>query len=139
MKKLLLGSICLFLFASSLLILQVSCSKSKAQPQLNRPADTPIGKVIFVRDMQIWTVNYDGSSETQVAISLPSDVNFAFNNHPQSGLAISPDGKKIFFTALRRSGIDQINEMYSVNFDGTGLALIVGNGPASGFTPMIAF
>ena len=122
----------------SVLIFEISCSKT-TNAQSSNNSVTQVGKLIYARDMQIWTANYDGSSQTQVPVTLPTNVAFAFNNHPQSALAISPDGQKIFFSAYNSNGPNPVLELYAVNFDGTGLILVIGNGPASGFSPIIAF
>ena len=137
MKTLLMGSICLFLFASSILVIQVSCSKSNAQN--NNAAVSQVGKLLFVKDAQLWTMNNDGTSQTQIPIVLPSGVNFAFGNYPQWGLAISPDGQKVFFSAINTNPSPYTLEMYSANIDGSGLTLLINNGPALGFSPMIAY
>jgi len=138
MKKLLLSSAILLMFSLSIFIFQISCSKS-VDAQNSNNSVSQIGKLIYARDRQIWTANYDGSSQTQVPVTLPTNVTFAFGSIPQSALAISPDGQKIFFTAFNLNVTPKVLELYSVNFDGTGLSLVIGNGPVLGFYPFAAF
>ncbi len=106
MKNLLLGSLVLLIFSSSVLILQVSCSKSVATPLDNV---TPIEKIIFVKrnptnsnEPTVWTANYDGSNLTQVPIVLPANVQVSFESYTTS-VRLSPDATKIFFGGINTS------------------------------------
>ncbi len=138
MKKLLLSSAILLMASLSILIFQISCSKSVDAQNSNRPLNQ-IGKIIYVKNNEIWTANYDGTQQNRVPVSLPPNVTFAFAAVPQSTMSISPDGQKVFFSAYSGTGVDKILQLYSVNIDGTGLNLIFDNGPVRGFTPVIAY
>ena len=130
MKKLLLGSITLLIFATSVLIIQVSCSKTVARPLDNI---TPIGKIIFTKyssDLQIWTANYDGTGASQVPIVLPADVEMSLDNLTNSLIRLSPDGQKIFFQAHETRKAGSFNSIYSCNVDGSNVAKIIDSDPA---------
>jgi len=126
MKKLLMASIILFLFAASVLLLQTSCSKTEAQT--NNNAISQVGKIIYIKkwsiDAQIWTANYDGTNATQIPLALPSGVSVDANCCSAS-LTISPDGQKIFFSALNTSSGSSVTDVYSCNIDGSGLSLVI--------------
>ena len=130
MKKLLLSSVCLLMFATSVLIVQISCSKINAQM---RPADNPtIGKIVFGRNVsgnyEIWSANYDGSNASPIPIDLPQGV-YLVSNVDSRGVKVSPDGQKLFFIAATLINNYQQSSVYSCNLDGTNVKLIVqGNG-----------
>lgn len=169
MKKLLLGSIAMFLLALSITLFQISCTK-EAHAQTNPgnnyvlpPASattlggvivgnglnitsngtlsvntnssetTPIGKIIFKKgisanenySVEIWTANYDGTNASKVNIQLPSDISISQNTN----VTVSPDGKKIFFTAGEGSSNNvTAGDLYSCNSDGTNVTKIIDKG-----------
>ena len=130
MKKLLLSSICLLMFAVSILIIQISCSKTNAQSNTNNT--TQVGKIIYGRNVsghyEIWSANYDGSNASNIPINLPTGV-FLANNVDSKGVKVSPDGQKLFFIAAEVVNNYQVASVYSCNIDGTNTQLIVqGNG-----------
>jgi hypothetical protein len=118
------------MFATSVLIVQISCSKTDAQM---RPADNPtVGKIVFGRNVagqyEIWSANYDGSNAAHIPISLPQDV-YLVSNVDSKGVKVSPDGQKLFFIAATTINNYQQASVYSCNLDGTNAQLIVqGNG-----------
>ena len=126
MKKLLMGAIVLFIFSSSILFLQTSCSKTQAQ--LNNNSVTQIGKIAFYKKWstaaEIWTANYDGTNASQVPLTLPANVTID-GNCCTASLSVSPDGQKLFFSALNTSSGSSITELYSCNINGSNLTLIV--------------
>ena len=130
MKKLLLSSACLLIFAISILLIQISCSKTDAQM---RPTDnTTIGKIVFGRivagQFEIWSANYDGSNASKIQIDLPQDV-YLVSNVDSKGVKVSPDGQKLFFIAATTVNNYQRSSVYSCNLDGTNAQLIIqGNG-----------
>ncbi len=87
---------------------------------------TQLNKLIFKKIVnstaEIWTANYDGSSAAKVDITLPSGVSFSDDMNP----IMSPDGKKIFFTA--GSGGLSGGDLYSCNADGSSVTKIVDKG-----------
>ncbi len=120
MKKLLLGSLTLLIFSLSIMIFQISCKKdANAGPV----GVTQVNKICyFIYDMatavaQIWTANYDGSSQSPINITLPGNYSFRSEN-----CSLSPDGQKIFFIAFDGGGA---NHIMSCNIDGTNLTDIV--------------
>lgn len=134
MKKLLYSSIVLLLFSTSILLFQISCQKdaeansqedtSSTSQQLNKlvfkKLSWPSQKIIS----EIWIVNYDGSNATKVNITLPNEVVFSTAMIP----VMSPDGKKIFFTAGPKA--DQgsngyYGDLYSCDINGTNVTKII--------------
>jgi Tol biopolymer transport system component len=77
------------------------------------------GKIAFVRDGQIWTINPDGTGETQ----LTSDAS------PSSYPEWSPDGKRIAYTRGLLGG----RTIRVMNADGTGDHHVYG--PPAAFSP----
>ena len=128
MKKMLLGSIALLLFSTSLLIVQISCSKTNAQTSSN--AVTQLNKIIFYKQIstgkEIWIANYDGSGATQIPVALPPNVNWDLIV-TSSSLSISPDGQKIFFT-VSTTGSSPTSEIYSCDISGGNVTLIATGG-----------
>ena len=101
MKKVLLATIVLFLFSASLLLVQVSCSKSTAQ--ITNPSQ--LNKVLLTRfnfsstgGPTYWLVDYTGSNLTQIVPALPATV-MLNDNAMDNEAALSPDGNKLFFKA----------------------------------------
>lgn len=96
MKKLLLSSITLLLFACSILIFQVSCQKETIA-QTNT-GSTPKNKIIFVKIQrgvselpnEIWTANIDGTEQQKINISIPTGKTIDPDN-----VEITNDGSKI--------------------------------------------
>jgi len=121
MKKLLLSSIILFLFSTSILLFQISCQKeANARPNNT----TQQNKLVYFKlnaTTSIWSINicnWDGSNNIVVPVVLPADVKF------NGDVAITNDGSKIFFSARGISNSD-IGYMYTCNTDGTGLTKIL--------------
>lgn len=92
---------------------------------------TQLNKLVFTKEIsgvgqEIWTVNYDGTNATKVNIKLPSGVIFDLN----LTAAMSPDGKKIFFTAgfAGSKGYVDEGDVYSCNADGSNVTKIVDKG-----------
>lgn len=98
MKNLLFGTIVLLIFATSIAIIQASCSKAEA-----RPTSEQINKILYItRDGKIWTANYDGTSASVVNIALPPNI-LVDMQIPNMSIKMSPDGQKIFFNAIDTS------------------------------------
>lgn len=130
MKKIILASIVLCIFAISLLIVQSSCSKSNARPV------TPLGqmgKIIYYQfsssgDWTIWTANYDGSNAVQIPITFPANVSItkAVQEH---SISVSPDGQKVFFACdSNYPGPSHTIDIYSCDISGgTAILVVPGN------------
>jgi Tol biopolymer transport system component len=88
------------------------------------------GKIAFSSDFapnpQIFTVNPDGSDETQVTKS---------EDGPATNPGFSPDGTKIIFQGLDAAGDWQLYEM---NAGGTGRTLLFGDPGADNLAPKIS-
>jgi hypothetical protein len=127
MKKLFLGTICLSLFAISLTLVQISCSKSTAQTS---NTTTQINKILFIQfsgpsSVVFRICNYDGSGVQDLSIPLPTGYNLLTIHQP----ALSPDGSKLFFAALNNTTM--IRSIFTCNINGTNLVKIVDADPGS--------
>jgi len=133
MKKILLGSIVLCLFAVSIVLVEVSCSKSKATPLEN----SQINRIVYLKmpnsgNKEIWTANYDGSNAVQVPIALPPDVNIS-GELGTTQVRLSPDGQTVFFTGeLRNSSLEFYDQIYACDINGSNLRVAVSNPNNSG-------
>jgi Tol biopolymer transport system component len=123
MKKLLLNSIILFLFSTSVLMFQVSCNKD-AIAETNNTTD----KIIFVKTInnnsdkrasEVWTANIDGTNQQKVNIIIPKE--FEINGN----INISKDGTKIILVLYEQR--TQSMDIYTCNIDGSNLKKVVGD------------
>ena len=129
MRQTLKTSLYLLVFAISGVIFQISCSN--ADSQAANPSSL-LNKMFYTKGVAaaqtIWTCNYDGSSQTQIPISLPANVTFNGTNgnaYPK----IAPDGQTIFFV-----GWDSTvggAAIYSCDINGQNLLEIVAPSSAS--------
>ena len=120
-----MGSIALILFSISILIFQISCKK-EAQAQNGTTSLRQLNLVVFKKvsssDVrEIWTSNYDGSNTNRINIVLPNGVVFSDDMQPK----LSPDGQKIFFEAGASTQTKISGDLYTCNFDGSGVIKIV--------------
>jgi hypothetical protein len=104
----------------------LSVSNSGVVSVNNSSSTTQVGKVIFKKiskaGSEIWLCNYDGTSPSKVNITLPAGYNFADDMTPM----LSPDGKKIFFTAgFLGNSVIKSDVMFVCNTDGTSVAKIL--------------
>lgn len=136
MKKILLGAISLLCFSFALIVFQLSCKKSaNATPPTNSTSSSSqLGKIVYEKQFygsggigfdrgEIWTANYDGSSQQKISITLPTNVVIALVE-PK----VSPDGKTIFFNAFLTNGTqDESNgwDLYACDIDGSNVRKIV--------------
>jgi hypothetical protein len=93
-----------------------------------------LSKVLYIKQTfnggtsytnEIWLVNYDGTQNTRVNISLPAGL-FVGSATGASGLNrvfLSPDGTTIFFNVSDSNGL--VQGIYSCNIDGTGVRQVV--------------
>ena len=121
MKKLWLGSVFLTLFAISITLVQISCSKSTAQSQ---NTTTQINKIVFAQFTNPTSVsfricNYDGSAVQNLNIPLPSGYNLLTIHHP----VLSPDGTKLFFVAVNNTSSRR--SIFTCDITGTNITKIV--------------
>lgn len=131
MKKLLMGSIVLTVFSTSMLLFQVSCKKDANAQTSGTTGLAQLNKIIYrayynnVSD--IYTSNYDGSNRTKVNIILPAGVTITNGYSQDFILKLSPDGKTIFFSGVTSSSTypEPVN-IYSCNIDGSNVNKITG-------------
>lgn len=129
MKKLLLSSIVLLLFSSSMLLFQISCQK-QANAKAN---ETGANKIVYSKYDgtsigEIWTANLDGTNQQKVNVTLPS-------NTVAISTSVSKDGAKIIFST---ESDDSAKEgIYTCNIDGTNLIKII-NAPSSGWVGYVS-
>jgi Tol biopolymer transport system component len=126
MKNFLKTSLYLVAFAFAGIIFQISCSNSE-----NINSVQNIGKLVYLKQLsgapiEIWSANSDGSSQTQIPISLPANVEFSSINNNRASVKISPDGQKIFFIGFNNT--TNISSIYSCDFDGNNLQEIISGG-----------
>ena len=125
MKKLILGSISLFLFSLSIILIQISCSKTVAQQNNN---SNQVGKIVFGKYIpggyEIWIANYDGTNAAPIPITLPPGVQFNLDVDSK-GVKVSPDGQKLFFIAGQIINNYYQYSVYSCNIDGSNVQQII--------------
>ncbi len=139
MKNLFKGTILVICFAISIAIIEMSCSKSDAQPTQNSQNNqnsennnqnnaAQLNKVIYVKyvsggDPNMWVANYDGTGQTQVTLSIPT-VRIA-NDLNSFAIRLSPDGQKIFFMGYDVSVTPYPTSLYSCNIDGSNVQAVI--------------
>ena len=133
MKKLLLGSIVLSVFALSVTLVQMSCSKSQASP-LDNPQ---LGKIVYFTEYaspttRLWIANYDGTNATIVPLVLPTNVVFDPTVNTQT-LRVSPNGQTIFFSAFNTTQPTLKTSIYSCDASGNNVRLVVTSTSSSVF------
>jgi hypothetical protein len=126
MKKLLMSSVVLLIFATSITLFQVSCSKSKAAPV---QANAQLGKILYSitsssGHLEFWTSNYDGTNQTLINITLPTGVSIDSDLTGHINPKLSPDGTKIFFTAVD-SSFPIPRGIYIADINGTNVNRII--------------
>lgn len=134
MKKLLLSSISLFLFSSTIMIFQISCQKgANATPSTT----TQKNKIVYGYDkglgsnpIEIWISNIDGTENKKIPISLPT------NESLQGYVSILPDGNKIVFAVS--SDITSEIFLYTASTNGENLTKII-TGSGDGFYSINAY
>ena len=120
MKKLLMATIVLFAFAISLMLVQISCSKSDANPL---SPQTQVNKIVYQyynsSQQGIYLANYDGTDQHRLNITLPTGYSFANIHEPK----LSPDASKVFFASY--DAINNLNSIFSCDTSGANLIRIV--------------
>ncbi len=99
MKKLLMATICISIFAISLSVMQISCSKIEAQNSTNNIAT--LNKILYAESFNVGGIlsvrysiaNYDGTGIQRLNIPFPPGFNFSTAGQG----SLSPDMKKVFF------------------------------------------
>ena len=126
MKNLLRTTLYLSVFAFAGILFQISCSNSDDPNQITNT--TQIDKIIYSKNIggiiELWTCNYDGTNQTQIPITLPTNV--SINNNIQGAtVKLSPDGQKVFFVTVN----DNTNSysIFSCDITGSNVQEIVTN------------
>jgi len=125
MKRILLATVVLLLFSFSAIIVQTSCENDADAAPNEEEVTTQLNKIIYLRQLnaqtdyavEMWSVNYDGTGLTKLNILLPT----GFEIHAEGGVRVSPDGKKIFFSAFR----NQTHSIFSCHIDGSNVTKII--------------
>ena len=122
MKNLLKNSLYLAVFAIAGILFQISCSNSDSQRMVSTSLQN---KVIYTSTgstgQSIWTCNYDGTNQTQIPISLPSNLHFS-TTQGNADAKLSPDGQKIFFIAW--STLTNETGIYSCDITGANIQVV---------------
>jgi len=157
MRKFFLSSVALIAFSVAIMVFEMSCQKTvTAQtPSYTLPPattttlggiivgnglsvtgnrtlsvdattsrKTQLNKLLITKGSDLWIVNYDGTDVTKVNITLPSGVVYDDDSHA----VLTPDGKKIFFTAgpvPAGGGSPSRGDLYSCNPDGSNVTKII--------------
>lgn len=125
MKKILLSSAVLTIFAISIIIFQLSCKKTAEAQNGGTTSNSSAGIVLYdvrtdTKD-EIWKVNIDGTGNQKVNIVLPANVEF--NIGDGGNYRLTADAKKIVFNA--ENNITNKTQLYICNIDGSNLKLII--------------
>jgi hypothetical protein len=115
MKNLLRTSLYLTVFALAGILFQISCSNSDDKAATTLLQNKLIYTVFNTSGQSIWMCDYDGTNQTQVPITLPSNISFNGNNG-NAEAKLSPDGQKIFFRVTNTTTGG--NEIYSCDVSG---------------------
>lgn len=130
MKKLILGSFALLLFSVSMLVFQISCKKSAdAESPISVPNKVAFIKYISGGMNEIWLMNYDGTGQTKINITLPDGQIIG------DDVRIAPNGQKLFFIVMT-TGIGAANkeDIYTADVDGKNLKKLYDMPAGSGHT-----
>lgn len=121
MKKLLLGSIVLTVFSSSVAIFQMSCNKT-SNAQTGPGSYTSPGIVLYDKSSaEIWKVKVDGTGNEKVNIVLPAGVQFQIGDG--GAYKLTGDGQNIIFQA--RNTTSNTNQLYRCNLSGGDLQIVL--------------
>ena len=94
-----------------------------------------LNKIIFAKLLtggggtEIWTMNYDGTSQTKVNITMPAGQVIT-DEAPR----LSPDGTKIVFIGATAGSTGNDDDIYICNIDGSGVTKIYDMPVSTGHT-----
>ena len=129
MKKLLLASASLLLFAFAITIFQISCRKD-AMAQ-NNPENIVIlyqKRVPTQYGIEWWVCSEDGSNQRKV--NFPANIIIR-----QLGVSLMPDKNSVVFSASENS-LAAVSNIYTMNIDGTNLQKIVSTATDDFYSPL---
>lgn len=133
-----MAAISLSCFAIAISLVQLSCSKSEAQPGSNNANNsnnsnnqnnvaTPVNKIIYsetIPGLLRYTIaNYDGSGIQHLNIPFPAGFVTSNSKHP----VLSPDATKIFFEG--RETANMLYGIYSCDTSGANFVRIIDGDP----------
>lgn len=120
MKKILLSSVSLLLFAISVSLFQMSCDNALSAESDNSLGTIQQDKIIYFRcptadaeDTEIWISSNTGGEAQKLNITLKE--HYVINT--AGGLSISPDGKIVFFSATLKGGTTHYIYRYDIEDD----------------------
>ncbi len=126
MKNVFKTTLYIISFALAGVLFQISCSNSD-ETTLAEPED----KFVFVKKdfitggiQSIWIANYDGTSQTQIPISLPTGYSLysVYSSGEHSTAKLMRDGNLVVFTVEKNATHETY--IYSCNIDGSNLQQI---------------
>lgn len=88
------------------------------------------GRIAFLREGDIWTMNADGTDQRVVVDAAPEGT-----LRLMSGPAWSPDGKKLAFSAYVAADVDARADVWVIGGDGTGLVNLTKDSSVSDWSP----
>ena len=124
MKKLIMASAALFLFSTSIMIFQISCSKTaSAGTSINNGTASKI--VFYTKQGMIGIKNADGTGTTSIiSPTLPS----GFTLKSDGDTDINSDGTQIFFVANSSTG----RKLFRCDLSGNNVLQVVSDNDVEG-------
>jgi hypothetical protein len=119
MKKILLGSFVLLFFSISIILFQLSCTKSAEAHEGG--GDNNTNAILYLRQnpelySELWSVNLNGTNDHKINVMLPA----GWILQPYSSARILSKNQKIIFTAGAANASNaNIMAFYSCNLDGS--------------------
>ncbi len=136
MKNFFKTTLYLFAFAIAGILFQISCSNSDG----TESEDIITGeKFVFVKkdfaltgEQSIWISNFDGTDQSKIPISLPSNLRFytIYSSGEHTTAKLSKDNSTILFT-VQKVGTSE-TYVYSCGVDGSNLQEVIAAGELSG-------
>lgn len=116
-----MGSVILSFFAIAIVLFQLSCQKTAVAQTNTGSTVSQLNKIIYIRrptsrSSEVWTANYDGTSQTKISIVLPGALIV-------SGARLSPDCQSIFL--LASDSVTFMSHIYSCKINGTNVQKVV--------------
>ena len=125
-------------FSLSIILFQLSCKKQVDAATTSNTSTTQQNKIIYLKDIyggspgcnaydsaEIWTANYDGTSQQKINITLPTGYVIVLGQM----VKVSPDGKTIFFDAFSPGNNYPTTStpwsIFAANIDGSNAHLVV--------------
>jgi hypothetical protein len=110
-------------FAISGILFQISCSNSDNDNQIQNVTQT--NKILYLKGtvpISLWICDYNGANQTQIPITLPSNIEISWNTFAATP-RLSPDGSKVFF--IGKNTTTNSNSIFSCDISGNNVQEIV--------------